>query len=93
MTQPNYSKKAIMTKLATIAPSDPADLVAALTELTIVGPTTPDYAIQDLTNTSPYGFASAEEGRTVLSVIKNLQQRVAALEAALVAAGIAEEAS
>lgn len=90
MAQADYSKKALLTKLSTIAPANPADLVSALTELTIVGPTTPDYNIQDLTSTSPYGFASQEEGRTVLAVIKNLQQRVAALEAALVAAGIAE---
>lgn len=92
MAQSDYSKKAILTRLAAIAPADPADLVAALDELTVVGPTTPDYNIQDLTDSSPYGFASLEEGRTVLSVIKNLQQRVAALEAALVAAGIAETA-
>lgn len=66
----------------------PATLTAALTTLTITAPGTPDYAVQDVTNSSPYGFADAEEARTVLSVIRNLQLRLAEVEAKLTALGI-----
>lgn len=54
--------------------------VAALTTITHTAPGTPDYAIANITNSSPFGFASQDEGNTVLSVIKNLQQRVLDLE-------------
>lgn len=63
-------------------------LTAALTSLTHTAPGTPDYAIQDLTTTTPYGFVSQDEGNTVLSVIKNLQTRVNELETKLKALGI-----
>ena len=56
----------------------------ALTALTHTAPTTPDYAIQALTTTSPYGFVSADEGNTVLKVIVNLALRVKALEDGIV---------
>lgn len=68
-------------------------LTAALTALTTVAPSTPDYAIADVTNVSPYGFADAEEARTVLSVIANLQLRLAEVETKLIALGICEAAS
>lgn len=55
--------------------------VAALTTITHTAPGTPDYAVQDLINSSAYGFVTKDEGNTVLSVIKNLQQRVTDLEA------------
>lgn len=55
--------------------------VAALATITHTAPGTPDYAVQDLINTSAYGFVTKDEGNTVLSVVKNLQQRVADLEA------------
>lgn len=57
-------------------------LTTGLTTLTHTAPT-PDYAIQDLTTTTPFGFVTKDEGNTVLSVIANLQSRVADLEAAL----------
>ena len=66
----------------------PATLDAALTTLTIAAPTVPDYAIQDVTDSSPFGFADAEEARTVLSVLVNLQTRLAQLETKLQALGI-----
>jgi hypothetical protein len=66
----------------------PAALTAALTTVTIVAPGTPDYAIADVTNTSPFGFVGAEEARTVLSVIRNLQLRLAEVEAKLRAVGM-----
>jgi hypothetical protein len=66
---------------------------AALTaQLTTITPAdaegTPDYAIQAITNTSPYGFASAQEAITLLYVIKNLQERLAEVEARLEGVGI-----
>lgn len=54
--------------------------VAALTTITHTAPGTPDYAIQNLTTSTPYGFVTADEGNSVLSVLKNLQQRVLDLE-------------
>lgn len=68
--------------LVSIKPNNVGALpVAALTDITHTAPGTPDYAIQDLTNSSGYGFVTKDEGNTVLSVIKNLQARVADLEA------------
>lgn len=65
-----------------------AALTTALTTITFSAPGTADYAIADLTNSSPYGFASANEGQTVLSVIANLQARVNELENALQTLGL-----
>lgn len=67
---------------------EPAALTAALTTLTTVAPETPDYAIADVINNNAYGFADAEEARTVLAVIANLQTRLAEVEAQLRALGI-----
>lgn len=66
----------------------PSALTAQLTTLTHTAPGTPDYAIQDLTQTTPYGFATKDEGNTVLSVIKNLQTRISELEDKLQALGL-----
>lgn len=60
-----------------------AVLTAQLTTITSTAPGTPDYAVQDLTTTTPYGFVTKDEGNTVLSVIANLQARVAQLESRL----------
>lgn len=65
-----------------------AALTAQLTSITHTAPGTPDYAIQDLTNSSAYGFASKDEGNTVLSVIANLQARLAQVEARLEGVGL-----
>lgn len=65
-----------------IKPSNVGALeVAALTTITHTSPGSADYAIQNMTSSSPYGFATQDEANTVLSVIKNLQQRVLDLEA------------
>ena len=70
--------------IVAIQPSNVGALeIAALTTITHTAPGTPDYAIQNLTTSTPYGFVSSDEGNTVLSVIKNLQQRVLDLEARL----------
>ncbi len=65
-----------------------AALTAQLTSITHTAPGTPDYAVQNLTQTTPFGFVTADEGNTVLSVILNLQVRMAELEARLEALGL-----
>ena len=66
----------------------PAALTAQLTSITHTAPGTPDYAIQDLTNSSAYGFVTKDEGNTVLSVIANLQARLAHVAARLEECGL-----
>ena len=61
---------------------------AALTDITFTAPGTPDYAVQDLTDTGGFGFKTKDEGNTVLSVVKNLQTRVTELETKLKTYGI-----
>ena len=61
---------------------------AALTTITSTAPGTADFAIQDLVNTSAFGFVTKDEGNTVLAVIANLQTRVAELESKLATYGI-----
>lgn len=68
------------------------EITDELTSITHTAPGTPDYAIQDLTNTSPYGFVTQDEGNTVLSVIANLQARVNELETALATYGLLADA-
>jgi hypothetical protein len=55
--------------------------VAPLTAITFTAPSVADYALQDVINSSAYGFAAAEEARTFISVVSNLQKRVLDLEA------------
>ncbi len=66
-----------------------AAMTAQLTSLTHTAPGTPDYAIQDLVNSSAYGFVTKDEGNTVLKVLLNLQVRMAEAEAILENAGLA----
>lgn len=71
------------------APVDqPAALTAQVTTLTHAAPGTPDYTIAALTTTTPAGFASIDEGTTVVSCVRNLQIRVAEIEARLEECGI-----
>lgn len=65
-----------------------AALTTALTSITATAPGTPDYAIANLTSTTPFGFVSADEGQTVLTVIANLQARVNQLESRLQTYGL-----
>jgi len=65
-----------------------AALTTQLTTLTHTAPGTPDYAIQNLTTSTPYGFVTADEGNSVLKVVANLQTRLAELEARLEGCGI-----
>jgi len=69
----------------------PTALSVALTPITHTAPGTPDYAIQDLVDSgvgSTWGFATQDEGNTVLKVILNLQTRINELETKLQAVGI-----
>lgn len=66
-----------------------AALTAQLTTITIADAAgTPDYALSALTTTAPYGLATAAEAITLLYVIKNLQTRMAEMEARMEAAGL-----
>lgn len=70
---------------------DPDTLTTQLTSITHTEPGAADYAIQDLIDSgvgSAFGFATKDEGNTVLKVILNLQTRVAELEAQLKLYGI-----
>lgn len=71
-----------------IVSEDATAQTAALTDITFTAPGTPDYAIQDLVDSGGFGFVTKDEGNTVLSVIKNLQDRVAELETRLETLGI-----
>jgi len=68
--------------------AQPAALTAQLTTITHTAPGSDDFAIQNLTNSSPFGFVTADEGNTVLKVIANLQARLAEVEARLEALGL-----
>lgn len=50
------------------------------TKITHTSPGAADYAIQDLTSSSPFGFVTKDEGNTVLQVVANLQTRVEEIE-------------
>ena len=53
--------------------TDPVAQQSGLTQITFTAPGTPDYAFQDVTNSSPYGFTDAEELRTFISVVSAMQ--------------------
>jgi hypothetical protein len=67
---------------------DAGVLTEQSTTLTHTAASTPDYALQDLTDTGGFGFATKDEGNTTLAVIVNLQTRLAELEAVLIEHGI-----
>lgn len=78
----NTATDSLAVKLLQTA-GQPAAMTAQLTTITHTAPGTPDYAIQDLVNSSAYGFVTKDEGNTVLSTIKNLQARLAEVEVIL----------
>lgn len=80
--------EAYANQLADTLFAQSAAMTAQLTTITHTAPGTPDYALQNLTNSGGFGFATADEGNTVLSVVANLQARLAEVEAALEAAGL-----
>ncbi len=65
---------------------NPVPLGAGLTtQLTTITPPayTGDFAIQAVTQTTPFGFVNANEGNTLINCVANLQTRVAEIEARL----------
>ena len=68
------------------------EITDELTALTHTAPSTPDYAIQNLTSSTPFGFVTADEGNTVLSVIVRNAARIKAIEDALVSLGLLADA-
>lgn len=68
--------------------SQGAALTAGLTAITHTAPGTPDYALQNLVQNTGFGFATADEGNTALSVLLNLQTKVGEIEARLEALGL-----
>jgi hypothetical protein len=68
------------------------ELTDELTTITFTEPSTPDYAIQDLTDSGGFGFVTKDEGNSVLKVIVNLQTRVNELETKLTALGLLADA-
>lgn len=71
---PVVKQAALTAQLTTITPADAAG--------------TPDYSIAAITNSSPFGFSNAAEGITLLYVVRNLQVRLAEVEARLEAYGL-----
>jgi len=66
-------------------------LTTQLTTITHTAPVSADYAIQDLIDSSAgacFGFATKDEGNSVLAVIANLQTRVSELETKIKAYGL-----
>jgi len=80
------------TGTVALVPTPQTELTDELTTITHTAPSSPDYAIQDLVTEGAYGFASKDEGNTVLKVIANLQTRVNELETKLVALGFLADA-
>jgi hypothetical protein len=79
----NSATDALALKLP-VTSGQGAALTAQLTTLTIADAAgTPDYAIAAVTSTTPFGFSNAAEAISVLYVIKNLQVRLAEVEARL----------
>ncbi len=73
----------------------PTEITDELSTITHTAPGTPDYAVQDLVDSgvgSAFGFATKDEGNTVLSVVENLQTRVNELEAVLSSLGLLADA-
>ncbi len=72
-----------------------AEITDELTTITHTAPGTPDYAIQDFVDVSlgaGWAFASHDEANTLLSVVKNNQQRIKDLEDRLSSIGLLTDA-
>jgi hypothetical protein len=63
-------------------------LTTALTTVTFTAPGTPDYAVAAGIQNTGWGFTTADEFRSIMSVIANLQTRVNELETKLKAYGL-----
>jgi len=84
----NTATDTIIQKLA-VTTGQGAALTAQLTTITPADAAgTPDYAIQAITSSTPFGFVNAAECITLLYVVKNLQVRMAEMEARLEAVNL-----
>jgi len=71
------------------------EITDELTDVTHTAPGTPDYALQDLVDSgagSAFGFATKDEGNTLLSVVVRNALRIKELEDLLVAKGLLADA-
>jgi hypothetical protein len=68
------------------------ELTDELTTITCSAPGTPDYAIADPTQVTPFGYTTSDEMLSTLNVIANLQTRVNELETKLTAYGLLVDA-
>lgn len=62
--------------------------VVAASGFTHIAPGVDDFAIQGITSATPFGFVTADEGNSVLKVLKNAILRIEQLEARLKDVGI-----
>lgn len=65
-----------------------AALTTQLTTITHTAATGADYALQDLVSSAGFAFKTKAEGNTFLAVVKNLQTRLAEVEARLEGVGL-----
>lgn len=80
----------LWVRLVTTQAFQATALTAPLTTITYAEPATPDYAIQNPTTTTPYGFVTSDEARSILKVIANLQTRSTEIEAILQSNGLVD---
>jgi len=66
----------------------PDALTAQWTTITHVEPSADDFAIQELTSTTPFGFVNANEANTAMKVLLNIQTKQAQIEARLEELGL-----
>lgn len=79
----------VKSRLEQVAGSAGAALTAQSTTITIADAAgTPEYTMASYTNSSAWGFAAEDEIITFTYVVRNLQVRVAELEARLQAHGL-----
>lgn len=71
-----------------VKPTALTTAVVAAASMTFTEPGTPDYAIQGVTQTTPFGFVNANEGNSLIKVVQNLVKRVEELESKLQGIGL-----
>lgn len=68
--------------------NNPSSLTTQLTTVTHTAPSSEDFALQDLTSTSGFGFKTKDEGNSAMKALANLQTRMSELETVLQNIGI-----
>lgn len=88
-----FSKAVTFEDAIEVVPDPGAALTAqtvASTSITHTAASPADYLIQNLTDTGGFGFVTANEGNSLIAVLKNAVLRIAEIEARLIAAEIIE---